>query len=174
MRPWREGNILIKSFSTMKMRKFIPPHSAVQAQAAVDIAASPSHVVAVYCEVEKWAETFPKTKEDAQVTATGGNWKQIVVTHRDEGRVPNTLIFLSDTEIGLEESKHRFNASFLNQFEPGALGGTHYVITVSISLKGIYKALQPFIKGYVQWQARKQLKKYVLDPLKRAAEKEQL
>ena len=158
----------------MNMRKFEPSHDAIQAQAAIDIAAPPKHIAAVYSEVEKWGETFPATIERAEVSETGDNWKQIVVTHKNEGRVPNTLIFLSETEMGLEESKKRFNASFLNQFEPAANGGTHYVITAYISLKGIYKALKPFIKGYVRGQALKQMKSYVLDPLKTAAEKEHL
>ena len=156
------------------MRKFEPFHDSVQAQAAVDIAAPPRHVAAIYREAEKWSETFPATIARAQVTETGDNWKQIEVTHKTEGRVPNTLIFLSDTEIGLEESKKRFHASFLNQVEPGANGGMHYVITAYISLNGIYKALKPFIKGYVRRQARQQMKKYVLEPLKIAAEKEVL
>jgi hypothetical protein len=158
----------------MKMRKFEPSHDAIHAQTALDIAATPKHVAAVYCEVERWGEIFPATIKRAQVTETGDNWKQIEVTHKNEGNVLNTLILISDSEIGLEESKKRYNASFLNQFEPGVNGCTHYVITAYISLKGIYKALQPCIKGYVRWQARRQMKKYVLDPLKISAEKEHL
>ncbi len=158
----------------MKRKGFAPSPNAIQAQAAIDIAAPPDHVAAVYRAVEIWGETFPTTIEDAQVTETGENWKQIEVAHKKEGRVPNTLIFLSDTEIGLEESKKKFTASFLNQFEPVADGGTHYVITAYISLKGVYQVLKPFVKGYVRRQALKQMKDYVLHPLKTAAEKEHL
>ena len=85
--------------------------------------------------------------------------------------MPNTLIFLSDTAIALTESKHRFHASFLNQFEPGANGGTHYVIKAYIRLKGIYNVFKPLLKGYVRQQALTQMKNYVLEPLKIAAEK---
>jgi hypothetical protein len=153
------------------VREFVIPANAIRAQAAIDIAASPEHSAAVYRNIEKWNETFPATIEHARVVETGDNWKEIEVAHKKEGRVPNTLIFLSDTEIGLEERKHAFNASFLNQFEPAPHGGTHYVITAYISLNGIYKVLKPFLKSYVHRQALKQMKSYVLDPLKRAAEK---
>lgn len=156
----------------MTKREFVPPHHAIQVQAAIDIAAPPDRVAAVYCNVGKWSEIFPATIEHAKIIETGDNWKEIKVAHKHEGRVPNTLIFLSDTEIGLEESKKIFNASFLNSFEPATGGGTHYVITAYISLKGVYKVLKPFLKGYVRRQALKQMSSYVLGPLKTAAEKE--
>jgi len=61
----------------MAMREFVPPRHAIQAQAAIDIAAAPELVAAVYRHVEKWGETFPATIEQAQVTATGDNWRQV-------------------------------------------------------------------------------------------------
>jgi hypothetical protein len=121
------------------MREFIPPRHAITTQAAIDIAAAPEFVAALYRNVEKWEETFPATIAKAQVIQTGDNWEQVEVSHKREGRVPNTLIFLSDTEVGLEESKQRFDAKFLNKFEPAGGGGTHYVITAYISPKGIYR-----------------------------------
>lgn len=154
------------------MHKFVPPQNAIRAQASIDIAALPERVAAVYRDVEKWGETFPATIERARVIESGDNWKQIEVSHRMEGRVPNTLIFLSDTEIWLEESKKRFDAAFLNRFQPADGGGTHYIITAYISLKGIYKVLEPFLTGYVRRRALEQMKNYVLQPLKTAAEKE--
>jgi hypothetical protein len=155
------------------MRKFLPAKNAIQAQAAINIAEPPEHVAAVYRAVEKWSDIFPATIEHARVIKTGDNWARVEVTHRMEGRVPNTLYFLSDIEIGLEESKRLFNASFLNRFEPAAGGGTHFIITAYISLKGIYKVLTPFLTGYVRRQALKQMKRYVLEPLKNAVEKHQ-
>ena len=154
------------------MREFTPSLNAMRTQAAIDIAAPPERVASVYRDIEKWGETFPATIEHAQVIETGDNWKQIEVSHKTEGRVPNTLIFLSETEIGLEEHKKRIDASFLNEFKPAADGGTHYVITAFINLKGIYIVLKPFLQGYVRWQALKQMKSFVLDPLKPAAEKQ--
>lgn len=150
--------------------KFNPPGDAIRAQAAIDIAALPEQVAAVYRDVEKWDETFPATIQRAQVIETGANWQKIEVTHKTEGCVPNTLIFLSSTEVGLEESKRRFNANFLNRFEPEAGGATHYVISAYISLKGVYKILKPLIAGYVRQKTLEQMENYVLVPLKKAAE----
>ena len=156
------------------MRQFIPSRHAIKTQAAIDIAAPPEYAAALYRDVEKWGETFPATIERAQVIQTGDNWEQIEVIHKSEGRVPNTLIFLSDNEVGLEESKKRFDASFLNRFEPAVGGGTHYVITAYVSPKGIYRVLKPFLKAYVRQKTLNQMKSYVLDPLKAAAEKARL
>jgi hypothetical protein len=82
------------------------------------------------------------------------------------------LIFLSDTEIGLEESKKKYNASFLNEFKMSTEGTTHYVITSFVSLKGLYKVLKPFLLNYVRRQSLWQMRCYVLEPLKAAVEHE--
>lgn len=155
----------------LNMREFLLPHDAIQAEAEINIAAPPEHVAAVYRDVEKWSNTFSATIESAHITKIGDNWKWIEVTHKKEGRVPNTLFDLSDTEIGLEESKKKFSASFLNHFEPAVDGGTRYIIRAYISLKGIYKILKPLLRGYVRRQTLEQMRRYVLHPLKTAAEK---
>jgi hypothetical protein len=153
------------------MREFVPSPKAIQTQSAIDITAPPEYVAAIYRNVEKWGETFPATIERARVIEQGENWAQIEVIHRQEGHVPNTLIFLSDTVIALEESKKKFNASFLNEFNAKPDGTTRYVITSYVTPKGIYKLLKPFLQSYVHKQALKQMKNYVLEPLKRIAER---
>jgi hypothetical protein len=151
------------------MRRFVPS-PAIIAQAAIDIAAPPGEVAMLYCAVEKWSETFAATIEQAHVTQAGDTWKRIEVLHKREGWVPNTLILLSGTEIWLEESKKLYDACFLNQFEPAVGGGTHYLITAYIRLKGIFGVVQPLLGGYVRRRALAQMRRYVLDPLKNAAE----
>jgi hypothetical protein len=147
----------------------VPPRESIKAEVAIEIAASAQHVASIYRDMEKWGDTFPATIASAHILKVGKNWKKIEVEHKKEGRVPNTLIDLSETEIVLEESKMKFNASFLNRFEPVA-GGTHYTIQAYIQLKGIYKVLKPLIKGCVRRQAIEQMRSYVLEPLKTAAE----
>ena len=153
------------------MREFVIPQDAIEEEAAINIAAPPERVAAVYRDVEKWGDTFPATIESAHVIKTGDNWKQIEVDHKQAGRVPNTLIDLSPTEIGLTESKRKFNARFLNRFERAANGSTHFVIHAYISPKGIYKVLKPLLVGYVHRQILEQVKSYVLEPLKAVVEK---
>ena len=154
------------------MREFLIPKDAIEEEAAVNIAAPPERVAEVYRDVKNWGNTFPASIKSARVIKTGNNWKEIEVDHTQEGRVPNTLIDLSPTEIGLWESKKKFDAGFLNSFQRTANGGTHYVIHAYISPKGIYKLLKPLLVGYVHHQALKQVKSYVLEPLKLAAEKQ--
>lgn len=152
------------------MRRFISPSGAIQTKAAIEIAASPERAAAIYRDVEKWGRIFPATIESARVIEAGDNWQQVEVRHRLEGQVPNTLIFLSETEIGLEESKKMFEASFLNRFLPAEGDGTRYEVTSYVRLKWPYRLLKPFLKGYVHRQSFKQMQRYVLVPLKKAAE----
>jgi hypothetical protein len=154
------------------MQEFVIPADAIEEESAIHIVAPPERVAAVYRDVENWGHTFPATIESARVIKAGNHWKLIEVDHKKEGRVSNTLIDLSPTEIELRESKTKFNASFYNRFERTANGGTHYVIHAFISLKGIYKLLKPLLGGYVRRQTLKQVKRYVLEPLKVAAEKQ--
>jgi hypothetical protein len=165
--PEKEG----KSEVTL-MREFAVPKDAIEEEAAIDIAAPPERVAAVYRDVEKWGDTFPATIESARVIKTGSNWKLIEVAHKMEGRVPNTLIDFSPTEIGLQESKKKFNASFLNRFERITNGGTHYVVRAFVSPKGIYKLIKPLVVGFVHRQVLKQVRNYVMEPLKTAVEKQ--
>jgi hypothetical protein len=153
----------------MNTRGFVPPPDGIQAEATIDISALPTYVASLYRDIEKWGDTFPATIASARIIRSGKNWKEIEVKHKQEGRVSNTLIDLSETEIALEESKKKFNASFLNRFEASAIG-TRYVIRAYISPKGIYKLLRPLLKGYVRRQAIQQMRNYVLTPLKTAAE----
>jgi hypothetical protein len=152
------------------MREFKPNPKAIWTQAAIDIDAPPDRVAAVYRDVDRWGETFPATIESARITRRGENWKEIEVTHRQEGTVLNLLIDLAGDEIGIQESKRKFDASFRNRFEPGADGGTHYVIDGYIVPKGFYRLLKPFLTGYVRRHTFRQMQNYVLEPLKRAAE----
>jgi hypothetical protein len=149
---------------------FTMPEDAIQTQASIDIMATPQQVAAVYCDVARWDTTFPATIEHARIVDTGTNWQQILVVHKKEGRVPNTLFMLSDTAIGLKESKKRFDASFLNRFEPAGNNATHYVITSYVELRGIYRVLKPFLIPYVRQRSLKQMRSYVLEPLKAAVE----
>lgn len=150
--------------------EFHIPNNAIETEAAIDIAASPEVVASIYRDVEKWGKIFPATIEQAKVIALRKNCKEIEVLHKQEGCVPNTLIDLSPTEIGLEESKPKFNASFINKFQRAPGNNTHYVIHSYISLKGIYKVFKPFLKGYVRHQSLKSMQEYVLSPLKVAVE----
>jgi hypothetical protein len=155
-----------------EMKKFTIPADAIRTEASIDIAAPPGHVIAVYQDVERWDEIYPTTIKCAQVVQTGVDWKEIVVVHKQEGRVPNTLFDLSETEIGLVEHKRKFDAWFVNRFLPAANGGTQTVISGYIRLKGIYRLFALLLDGYVRRQMGRRMRANVLEPLKTAAEKE--
>lgn len=155
-----------------ELKKFTIPAGVIRAEASIDIAAPPSRVASVYRNVERWNEIYPATIAGAQVVQAGDRWKEIMVVHKQEGNVSNTLFDLSETEIGLVEHKKKFDAWFINRFLHAPSGGTNTAIGGYIRLKGTYRLLAPLLKGYVRRQMARRLRVYVLEPLKAAAEKE--
>jgi hypothetical protein len=152
------------------MRKFEIPRNAIQAEASIEIDAPPERAAQIYLDVDKWGQTFPATINRARVVKAGDNWKQIEVDHKTEGHVPNTLTVISANEIGLEENKKLFDASFLNRFEPNGNSRTCYTVKAFVGLNSPYKYFKPFLIGYVRRRALNMVRNYVLKPLKVAAE----
>ena len=155
-----------------EVRAFRVPAGTVHAAVSILIAAPPERAAAVYRAVERWGEIYPGTIASARIVRAGDGWKDILVVHKQEGLVPNTLFELSETEIGLEEHKKKFDAWFINRFLPAANGGTQYSIGGYIRLKGLYRLLAPLLERYVRRRMVKSMRAYVLDPLKIAAEQE--
>jgi len=153
------------------MAENAPPPHGIHVHAAIHIQAQPEVVAAIYCDVDKWGMTFPATIERARIVSTNGTRQQVEVTHKMEGIVPNTLIRCSPTQLWLEESKHKFSAGFLNEFKAAPDGGTDYEITAYVRPRGAYRLLEPFLKAYVRKRALAQMRAYVLEPLKAAAER---
>lgn len=153
------------------MTEHASPPNAIHVHAAIHIEAQPELVAAIYRDVDRWGTTFPATIEKARVISTNGTRQQVEVTHKTEGIVSNTLIRRSPTQLWLEENKHKFSASFLNEFKAAANGGTNYEITAHVRPKGAYRLLEPFLKAYVRRRALTQIRAYVLEPLKAAAER---
>lgn len=149
---------------------FSIPASAIHAAASVYIAAPPEQAAAVYRAVDQWGEIFPATVAGARIARSGDRWQDILVAHKQAGSVPNRLFDLSETEVGLEEHKKKFDAWFTNRFLPAANGGTQYSICGYLRLKGIYRLLAPLLKHTVRRRMVKSMRAYVLDLLKRAAE----
>jgi hypothetical protein len=127
------------------------------------INASPQQVAAIYRNYDQWPNVFPTIKSVRLVREDAG--KKVLEIEHLEGRVTNILTFVSPLEIRLEEWKKRYDARFLSRFDPVSTG-TRYSITANVWLKGIAKLLEPFLGGYI----RRQILRYSLEPVKRAAE----
>lgn len=66
--------------------------------------------------------------------------------------------------IWLEEQERRFDAMLLNQFDAIEGGAaTRYSVTGYVSLRGVYRALQPLLRGFVRRRVRRQITEYVLE-----------
>jgi hypothetical protein len=81
--------------------------------------------------------------------------------------VVNVLRAISPTRIDLDEFKRRYDATFTNEFVPKG-EGMRYTLTASVRLKWPYRLLAPFAKPLVLTRMRR----YVVEPLKAAAEGE--
>ena len=84
-----------------------------------------------------------------------------------EGKVVNILRDISSTRIDLVEFKRRYDATFVNEFIPEG-EGMRYRLTASVRLKWPYWLAAPFVKPLVLARMRR----YVVEPLKAAAERE--
>jgi hypothetical protein len=135
----------------------------VQVQTSTLIHAPQPRVIAIYRDYHTWPKFFPTIKA-VRLLSEEGNKTTLEIDHQ-EGRVINTLTFISAQDIRLEEVKKKYDATFLNRFE-AVSEGTRYTLVGDIFLKGIYKLLTPFLKKYI----RKQMTALVLEPLKRYAE----
>jgi hypothetical protein len=82
-----------------------------------------------------------------------------------EGLVPNIMTEVAPEQIDLWESKRRYDATFVNCSE-AITEGTRYTMSTDVTLKGAAKVLGPLLHGYI----RSQICRYVLEPMRQAAE----
>jgi hypothetical protein len=123
-------------------------------------------VRALYEDPGNWARIFPATIHGARVVRREGNTTLVEVDHV-EGRVLNVLRDVSPTRIELDELKRRYDATFTNTFVPEP-GGMRYTLAAAVRLKWPYRLVAPFVKPLV----RARMRRYVVEPLKAAAERE--
>src|SRR5262245_52923024 len=123
-------------------------------------------VKGLYSNPDNWARLFPATIRGASVVRREGDMTVVEVDHV-EGKVVNILRDISSTRIDLVEFKRRYDATFVNEFIPEG-EGMRYRLTASVRLKWPYRLAAPFVKPLVLARMRR----YVVEPLKAAAESE--
>jgi hypothetical protein len=120
----------------------------------------------LYKDPRNWARLFPATIRAARVVRSDGNETVVEVDHL-EGKVVNVLRSISPTRIDLDEFKRRFDATFTNDFVPEG-DGMRYTLTASVRLKWPYRIAAPLLRPLV----RSRMRRFVVEPLKAAAERE--
>jgi Polyketide cyclase / dehydrase and lipid transport len=149
-------------FVTASRSSFWQIHAVVSEH----VNASADHVRALYEEPDNWARLFPLTIRGARVVRREADTTVVEVDHV-EGRVTNILRNVSPTRIDLAEFKRRYEGTFANEFIPEG-DGMRYRLTASVRLKWPYRLAAPFVKPLVLARMRR----YVVEPLKTAAETE--
>ena len=136
----------------------------IRAVVVAHLGASPERVRALYADPSQWARVFPATIRGARVVRRQGDVTLVEVDHV-EGKVPNVLRVVSTTRIDLEETKRRYDATFVNEFLPEG-GGTRYVLTAEVRLRWPYRVVSAQLRPLV----RARMRRYVVEPLRAAAE----
>ncbi len=137
----------------------------VRASVSEHINAPAGRTYGLYADPANWSGIFP-TIRATRIVRESGDEIMVEVDHVYAGKVINVVRKISPARIDLEERKRRYDAAFQNRFEPEA-GGTRYTVSAEVRLKGLYRLAAPFVKPIVLSQMRR----YVLGPMKSAAEK---
>ena len=136
----------------------------LRVEASIIIRAPWTRVAELYRDYKAWPRLFPDTIRDIHLLASDGRRTELEIDHR-EGKVPNVMTEVNPHRVDLWEAKRRYEATFVNSFE-GVPGGTCYAVSAEIKLKGLAQILEPLLRPYI----RRQLIRYVLMPLRVAAE----
>jgi hypothetical protein len=129
------------------------------------IRAPPVKVAGMFRDYQTWPRLFSATIRGVRLVREDHGIEVLEIDHV-EGKVINKLRVVSSGLIVLEEYKKQFAGHFENRFDP-VLGGTRYAVVADITLKGPYKVLEPVLRSYV----RRQITRFVINPLKLAAER---
>ena len=132
-------------------------------EASMNIHAPWNRVAEIYGDYRNWDTLFP-TIHGVKLVDQTPERLELEIDH-DEGLVPNTLTWLAPDRVKLDESKKRYDATFINSFEANG-DETRYHVTADVRLRGVYRLLKPFVRGLV----RRRIKNLVLAPVKARAE----
>lgn len=141
------------------------PVEPVHVEVTQIVHAPPERVAALYLDWSHWPELFPATVRGVRFVDYDGGATFLEVDHAAEGKVPNVIRELGHREVLLDERNPGYHAFFLNRFE-AVPAGTRYTVVADVALHGPLRVLS-FLAGPV---VRQRLERYVLDPVRRAAE----
>jgi len=128
------------------------------------IRASPDRVFGLYVRWQDWPRLFPQTIRAVRLIEEKEGELSLEVAHV-EGLVPNRLSIVSPELVMLAERKRHYDARFENRFE-AIEGGTCYVVTADVVLRGALRLLASVAKPFI----RSRIRRFVLEPMRRAAE----
>jgi hypothetical protein len=137
----------------------------VRVREALTIHAAPDRVAALYRDYASWPRVFPATIRGVRLLGAQAGETRVEVDHRTEGHVLNVIRQQTPTIITLEESKPRYDATFVNRFDPSP-EGTRYTVDAVIRFRMPYALLAPLLRGMV----RRRIHRFVLEPVRAAAE----
>jgi hypothetical protein len=136
-------------------------------EAAILIRAPWTRVAALYRDWQGWPRLFSATIRGVRLVRSAPGRTELEIDHR-EGVVPNVLTEVAPDRVDLWESKRRYQATFVNRFEPVG-NDTRYVLVAEVRLQGP-AGLAALLGPILRWYIRHQMRHYVLEPMRRAAE----
>jgi hypothetical protein len=148
-------------------RRIAHAWGTVHESVSMKIAAPPERLASLYLDYAGWPRLWPDTIRGVRLIRRDASGTVVEVDHRTAGHVLNIIHPRSSTEIELSEMKPKFDATFVNRFEP-IRAGTRYRVIAIVRLKPPYRVLGPFIHGIV----RRMIRRYVLAPMRTFVERE--
>jgi Polyketide cyclase / dehydrase and lipid transport len=132
-------------------------------EASTTVKAPRQTVLEVYADYASWPRLFPTISGVHPLRREGA--KLVLEVDHVEGKVINELVVRPPDMLELWEEKRRYDARFINRFEP-VPAGTRFTVDGDIYLKGWARLLQPVLRGYV----RRQIRRLQLQPVRAEAE----
>lgn len=126
--------------------------------------APPGRAYDIYADYSGWPRVFP-TISAVRLLKRTGTTVVLEVDHRSAGKVRNEPRLQPKSQLELLENKRRYDARFVNRFEP-LPEGSRIAVVGDIRLKGLARLLAPFLG----WYARRLIQRFTLQPIKIAAE----
>lgn len=136
-------------------------------QFSLPIHADPSTVLGLLGSYSRWGELFPSTIHQARLVESANGQDVVEVIHRWYGHIFNVVSRPSPDRMLIDEYKPNFCASFDLLCSP-ALHGSQVDALLNVGLRGWKTVFAQLIGPY----ARRQTRRYFLEPLKIAAEQE--
>src|SRR5690606_12040858 len=147
----------------MDTRQGSTSRGTLRASSEVLVHAPKARVMAALLEYRDWPRFFP-TIAAVRLLGEEDGRVRLELDHQ-EGKVVNLIEVVSPDEVRIEEQKRKYVAVFLYRFEDVA-GGTRLIVNGEARLRGLLRLIAPLLRPYM----RRQIYRYVLQPMKSYAE----
>jgi len=137
---------------------------AVHVTVTATLEAMRDRLVGLLLDYTQWPRIFSASIARTELVRRDARSMVVMVHHRREGRVVNVLTDCGDGVVVLREFKRRYDATFVNRFDP-APDGTRYTVDAAVRIEQPFTLIAPLLRGVVE----RAIRRYTIEPLRAAA-----